>query len=131
TWYVIVPLAVASLLTGVISSLGTTWGLFRHYWVLLKLLITALATAVLVVHLVPIERLAVRSEAAGVPGPDFYQARTLMVYASGVAAAALLVMTAQSINKPRGMTPYGWRRQQEARATPAPEPAPPVAAESR
>ncbi|MDQ6901046.1 MAG: hypothetical protein M3072_16375, partial [Candidatus Dormibacteraeota bacterium] len=32
-WFVIVPLSFASLLTGLISSLGTPWGLFRHYWV--------------------------------------------------------------------------------------------------
>lgn len=33
-WYVIVPFNLASLVTGLISSLGTTWGLFRHYWVI-------------------------------------------------------------------------------------------------
>jgi hypothetical protein len=33
-WYVIVPLALASLLTGLVMSFGTKWGLFRHYWVL-------------------------------------------------------------------------------------------------
>ncbi|GHO68075.1 hypothetical protein KSC_069670 [Ktedonobacter sp. SOSP1-52] len=38
-WFAIVPSAFLSGLTGVISSLGTKWGLFRHYWVLLKLLI--------------------------------------------------------------------------------------------
>jgi hypothetical protein len=32
-WLVLVPLAHASLLTGIVMSLGTTWGLFRHYWV--------------------------------------------------------------------------------------------------
>jgi hypothetical protein len=31
TWYVIVPLCFASFLTGVIESLGTPWGLLRHY----------------------------------------------------------------------------------------------------
>jgi hypothetical protein len=30
---VIIPLAFASLLTGLIQSLGTPWGLFRRYWV--------------------------------------------------------------------------------------------------
>lgn len=40
---VIVPLAFAALLTGLIQSLGTPWGLFRHYWVVAKLLITAFA----------------------------------------------------------------------------------------
>ena len=30
-WFVIVPLSLASLLTGLVQALGTTWGLFRHY----------------------------------------------------------------------------------------------------
>ena len=30
-WYVLVPLSVASLATGLIQSLGTSWGLARHY----------------------------------------------------------------------------------------------------
>ena len=42
TWFVIVPLAFVSLLTGLIESLGTPWGLFRHYWILAKLVITFL-----------------------------------------------------------------------------------------
>lgn len=42
-WYVLVPLCVASLTTGLIRSLGTSWGLFRHYWVLVKFVITVLA----------------------------------------------------------------------------------------
>src|SRR3712207_1259055 len=46
-WYVIVPLALASLLTGLVMSLGTKWGLFRHYWVLISLLLTVIATVVL------------------------------------------------------------------------------------
>src|SRR5712691_3948233 len=45
--FVIVPLAFSSLLTGLIQSLGTPWGLFRHYWVLAKLLLTAFATIIL------------------------------------------------------------------------------------
>jgi len=44
--FVIVPLAFASLLSGLIQSLGTPWGLFRHYWVLAKLLLTIFATIV-------------------------------------------------------------------------------------
>src|SRR6266508_3538961 len=49
--FVIVPLAFASLLVGLIQSLGTPWGLFRHYWVLVKLLLTVLATIVLLVKM--------------------------------------------------------------------------------
>ena len=39
--FVIVPLAFAALITGLVQSLGTAWGLFQHYWVLVKLLLTA------------------------------------------------------------------------------------------
>lgn len=49
-WYVLVPLAFASLLTGIVQSLGTPWGLFRHYWVLFKLLINVVATGVLLIY---------------------------------------------------------------------------------
>jgi hypothetical protein len=45
--FVVVPLAFASLLTGLIQSLGTAWGLFRHYWVLVKLLFTIFGAIVL------------------------------------------------------------------------------------
>src|SRR5438874_1789414 len=47
TWFVIVPAILASLLTGLISSLCTSWGLFRQYWVVVKLLLTVFATFVL------------------------------------------------------------------------------------
>src|SRR5690242_10093438 len=58
TWFVIVPFTFFSLLTGLVLSLGTKWGLFRYYWVLLKLVITVLATIVLLIHIQPIEHLA-------------------------------------------------------------------------
>src|SRR5437899_2269732 len=58
TWAVIVPLCLASLLTGLIESLATPWGLLQHYWVLAKLVLTALATVVLLVHTRPIDLLA-------------------------------------------------------------------------
>jgi len=43
-WYIIVPLCLASLLTGLIMSLATKWGLFRHYWVTVKFLLTIVST---------------------------------------------------------------------------------------
>ncbi len=49
--FIIVPLAFASLLTGLIQSLGTPWGLFRHYWVFAKLLLTAFTTTILLIKL--------------------------------------------------------------------------------
>src|SRR5262245_7131050 len=53
-WFVIVPLAFASLLSGLVQSLGTRWGLFRHYWVLVKFLIAIFAATVLLIHTQPI-----------------------------------------------------------------------------
>src|ERR671911_342539 len=57
-WYVIVPLALASLLTGLIMALGTSWGLFRHYWVLFSFMLTVLATVVLLLHMPDVTVLA-------------------------------------------------------------------------
>ena len=37
-WFVIVPLSLAALPTGLVQSLGTEWGLFRHCWMLAKFL---------------------------------------------------------------------------------------------
>lgn len=56
-WYVIVPLCFASLVTGLIQALATPWGLFRHCWVVTKLLIAIIATIVLLVHMRPITSL--------------------------------------------------------------------------
>src|SRR3712207_4270003 len=50
-WFVIVPLVLASLLTGVVQALGIPWGLFRHYWVLVKLLLTVLVTLVVLLQM--------------------------------------------------------------------------------
>ena len=57
TWYVIVPLALAALLSGVIQSLGTPWGLFHHYWLVAKLLITLVGTLVLLLHTQVVDQL--------------------------------------------------------------------------
>ncbi len=57
-WFVIVPFSLASLVTGLVQALGTTWGLFRHYWVLIKFLITVVAAVLLLVHMRPTSELA-------------------------------------------------------------------------
>jgi len=47
---VLVPLALAAPLTGILLGLGTGWGLTRHWWVLAKLVLTiAVATAAVLV----------------------------------------------------------------------------------
>jgi len=34
------PAAIATVVTGVVLSVGTAWGLFRHWWIVVKLLLT-------------------------------------------------------------------------------------------
>ena len=57
-WAVIVPLSLLSPATGIAQSLWTPWGLVRHYWVLVKLLVTLPCTAILLLHMLPTTRLA-------------------------------------------------------------------------
>ena len=119
--FVIVPLSFAPLLTGPILSLGTHWGLFRHYWILAKLLITILSTIIMQVHLRPISLLAVAAAQATILNAELHGLQVQMVIASAAALAALLAATTLGVYKPRGFTPYGWRKQQEQRTvSPAP-----------
>jgi hypothetical protein len=115
TWFVIVPLAFVSLLTGIVSSLFTRWGLFRYYWVLMKLVITILATLVLLIHTQSIDLLTSAAAKTTVLSADLHRAQLQMVVASSLALVVLLVLTVLSVYKPRGMTPYGHRKQDEQR----------------
>lgn len=119
TWYVILPLSFLPLLiTGPLLSLGTPWGLFRHYWILAKLLINILSTLILLIHMQPISYLARVAADGTLSGAD-YQMQVQMVVASGAALVALLVATGLAVYKPQGMTSYGWRKQYgEPTATP-------------
>ena len=113
--FVIVPLSFAPLLTGPVLSLGTPWGLFRHYWILAKLLITILSTIIMQVHMQPISLLAGAAAKTTVFSADLHGMQIQMVVASAAALLALLVATTLAVYKPRGMTAYGWRKQHEQR----------------
>ena len=110
TWCLIVPLSFASLLSGCIQGLGTSWGLFRHYWVLIKLLMTPLATLVLVVHMQPIQQVAEAARHTFMSHADLGEIRVQIVVDAAAGALLLLVATALSVYKPRGLTAYGRRR---------------------
>jgi hypothetical protein len=108
-WLALVPLAFASLLTGIVQSLGTKWGLFRHYWVLFKLLITLFATTVLLIYM---ETFSVMARVAADPTVDLALVRNPSpVIHAALAILVLLIATVLAIYKPRGMTPYGWRKE--------------------
>jgi hypothetical protein len=112
-WFVIVPLSLASLLTGLIQALSGPWGVFRHYWVVFKLTLTVVATTVLLLHMPTVSFLA--GMAAEIDGAPLGGLRGELLHAGG-GLMVLLVTTVLSVFKPRGMTPYGWRKQHEQRA---------------
>ena len=111
---VIVPLALGSVVTGLVVAVGTKWGLFRHWWVLISLLLTLFATVVLLVETRTITALA---EVAADPttAPDHLRALPSTLLHSVGGAVVLLVILVLNVYKPQGLTPYGWRRQEEAR----------------
>ena len=112
-WFVIVPLALGALLTGLVLSLGTPWGLFRHYWVLITLALTVVSTAVLLLHMPAVSALA--DVARRADGADPARLGGDLLH-PGLGLVVLLVITALNVYKPRGLTPYGWRKQQETLA---------------
>lgn len=114
-WSVIVPLSLASLLTGLIQSLGTLWGLFRHYWVVFKLVINVASSFLLLVHMQPIVHLAGIVAQTTLVSGDYHRLQIQLVADASYALLALLVATTLSVYKPRGMTSYGWRKQREQR----------------
>jgi hypothetical protein len=112
--FVIVPLAFASLLTGLIQSLGTPWGLFRHYWVLVKLLLTVFAAVVLLVKMELIGY-AARLAAELSPADLRVAGIQLVVHAAG-GLVVLVVPAVLSVYKPPGVTRYGRREQHQQEA---------------
>ncbi|WP_186510720.1 hypothetical protein [Caenimonas sedimenti] len=114
-WVVILPLAVASFATGVAQSLLSVWGILRHHWVVFKLALTAVATAVLLVKLGPISALAQSSAASG-PGMEGLRTSLALHAAGGL--AILVAATLLAVYKPVGLTKYGARKLGRERVVP-------------
>ena len=108
-WFIIVPLCVASLPTGLIMSFGTPWGLVRHYWVVAKLVISVIATILLLVHMQPVGHIARAVAERTLRDGELAGLRMQLVADAIAASVALLAATALSIYKPWGLTPYGSR----------------------
>ena len=112
-WFVLVPLAHASLVSGIALSLGTPWGLIRHYWVALKLVITAFSTVILVIYMGTFRQMA---GVAADPLVELGLVRNPSPLVHAILALALLIAaTVLAVYKPFGMTPYGTRQQMRGR----------------
>jgi hypothetical protein len=113
-WFVLVPLALASLVTGVLQSLGTKWGLFRHYWVLVKLVINLVASVILVLYMDTLAALADTATTTAASGGHLGGLRSgSPVLHAGGALVLLVGATVLAVYKPKGLTRYGWRKQRE------------------
>jgi hypothetical protein len=113
--HVIVPLALSSLFTGLVMALGTKWGLFRHYWVLISFLLALIAAFVLLVETRVISALA---DIAADPATSIDDLRMLpntLVHSIG-GTIVLVLIQVLNVYKPRGMTRYGRRKQRDQRA---------------
>lgn len=115
---VVIPLAIATLATGITISLGTRWGLFRHYWVVISLVLTVLATAVLVSETRTVSALASIAADPATTSDELSALDSTLVHSIG-GLFVLAVILVLNVYKPRGMTRYGWRKQQTQGPGPA------------
>ncbi len=112
-WYVIVPLCLASLLTGLVMSLCTKWGLFRHYWVTVKFLLTIVSTLILFGFTQTLSSIGILAANTTIPIDELRNLSQSPVIHSGGGLLVLLVNTTLSVYKPWGRTRYGLRKQHE------------------
>lgn len=94
----ILPLALIALITGVVLGKLTPWGVLRHWWVLIKLLLTAAGTVLAIVVLLPNLRSAAVAALAG----DGVADPGGLVQSSVGAWTMLVIATVLSYYKPLG-----------------------------
>jgi hypothetical protein len=112
--WLITPLAVLTLGTGLLLGLLTPWGLFTYWWVTIKLAIVLVLTGAVLFVLVP--ALGATAEAVGGPAPEPLAAgrRLPLVVAPAVASTLLAVALVLAVFKP------GWRLRSREETAPLP-----------
>lgn len=98
-----VGMAWMTLLTGLLLSAATKWGLLKHHWIVTKLVITV--TLMLNGHLFIQHWLREQAEMGGAPASLSLQ----LVVTMSISLALLLTATTLSIYKPWGKTRRGRR----------------------
>lgn len=115
--FVLVPFAVATIVTGMLDGVAAPWGLARHYWVAIKLWVSVAAVKVLLIHTCSIATMAAAGRNGSIPD-SLSGVRLQLVVASAGGAIVLILMTALSIYEPRGMTRCGLRFAARASSSP-------------
>jgi hypothetical protein len=111
--YALVPLAVATVVTGIALAVGGKRGLLQHYWVTVSLAVSLFAAAILILHLPAVEELAAvaadpEGDVSALGGDLFHSIGGLIV---------LTVPLVLNVVKPPGLTRRGWRMQQDRRGS--------------
>ncbi|MEU7718104.1 DUF2269 domain-containing protein [Streptomyces tibetensis] len=101
--WLLIPVALLTLLSGLVLSLGTVWGLARYRWVYTKFWLTLATTTATVFVLRPAVNSAVTAVAAGGPLPDAGD----VLFGPVVSLSAYVFMTVISVLKPWGRTRRG------------------------
>jgi hypothetical protein len=123
------PLAIATMVSGVILSLGTKWGLLQHYWVATKLVLTVgvIATAVQLGSRITRPAHATLAREAVGDGAilEFLTAPETLLLSLSLAHVLMLgLATVVSIYKPWGRTGIGrWMAWLTRRGAARPSPA--------
>ncbi|MDF3144262.1 MULTISPECIES: DUF2269 domain-containing protein [unclassified Streptomyces] len=112
--WLLLPVAFLTLVSGLVLSLGTQWGLARHRWVYVKFWVTLATTTATVFALRPGVNSAVAAVAGGGPLPDAGD----VLFGPIVSLSAYVFMTVISILKPWGLTRRGRRLRAASARTP-------------
>ena len=97
--WVLVPVVLASLVSGLVLALSTPWGLVRYWWMLIKCAIAAVLTTTGLIVLLPRLHQIIAGEAQPV--------RMETLIGRSIALVLLLAATGLSVAKPWGKTPRG------------------------
>jgi len=101
-WFVIIPFCLTSLFTGLVQAFGTKWGLFKHYWIVVKLFLTVVMTILLLLHMQPIDYLAGVSTKASFSNAQYAGQLLDIITKAGATILVLIAITTLSIYKPWG-----------------------------
>ncbi|MQA10499.1 MAG: hypothetical protein GEU98_18470 [Pseudonocardiaceae bacterium] len=94
------PIGIGAVVTGIILSLGTKWGLVRHYWVLTKFVLSI--GAILLSAMVQTELIEVGLAYANTPGSaELASAQSGILLVAIFHVVALGLSTGLSVYKPR------------------------------
>lgn len=107
--WLIIPLSLSALVTGLVLALGTPWGLARHRWVLTKFWLT-LATAALSAFSL---RAGINEVAAQAAAGEEVANKANVIIPPAVSLATYVFITAISVLKPWGPTGRGRRHRRQ------------------